>query len=97
MAHRLAPEAEADLDEIWFYVATNASVDIADRLIDSITARFFLLAQHPRVGRRRNDLRPGIRYFVVGQYVVFYRIDGEDVLIQRVIRGSRDLDALLRD
>jgi hypothetical protein len=28
---------------------------------------------------------------------VFYRLDGEDVLIQRVVRGSRDLAALLRD
>jgi toxin ParE1/3/4 len=96
MAHRLAPEAEADLEELWFYVATNASVDTADRLIDSITARFFLLAQHPHVGRRRDDLRPGVRGFPVGEYVVFYRIDGDDVLIQRVIRGSRDLEALLR-
>jgi toxin ParE1/3/4 len=95
MTHRLAPEAEADLDELWFYVARNASVHTADRLIDSITARFLLLAQHPRAGRRRDELRPGVRSFVVGQYVVFYRIDGQDVLIQRVIRSSRDLDALL--
>lgn len=96
MAHRLAPEAETDLDELWHYVATNASVETADRLVDSLTTRFFLLSRYPRVGRRRDDLRPGIRSFPVGKYIVFYRLEGEDVLIQRVVRGSRDLAALLR-
>ena len=52
---------------------------------------------YPRAGRRRDDLRPGIRSFPVGEYVVLYRLDGEDALIQRVVRGSRDLEALLRE
>ena len=95
MVHRLAPEAEADLDELWYYVATNASVEVADRLVDSITTRFFLLGLHPGAGRRRDDLRPGLRSFPVGDYIVFYRVEGDDVLIQRVVRGSRDLAALL--
>jgi len=37
MAHRVAPEAEAELDNIWYYVAKDSgSIEIADRLIDSI-------------------------------------------------------------
>ena len=47
MAHRVAPEARADLDELWYYVAGDRSIETADRLVDSITARFFLLARHP--------------------------------------------------
>jgi hypothetical protein len=43
MAHRLAPEAEAELDDIWYYIATESgSIEIADRVIDSITDRFLL-------------------------------------------------------
>ena len=96
MAHRLAPEAEAELDDIWYYIATESgSAEIADRLIDSITDRFFMLARHPHIGRRRDtDLRPGLRSFPVGQYVLIYRIEGEDVLILHVVRGSRDIKAL---
>ncbi len=97
MAHRLAPEARTDLDELWYYIASNASVETADRLVDSITARFFLLATHTRVGRRRDDLRAGTRAFPVGEYVVLYRVEGDDVLIQRVVRGSRDMEGLLRE
>jgi plasmid stabilization system protein ParE len=48
MAHRLAPGAQTDLDEIWFYLAKESgSIEIANRLIDSIADRFFLLAGFP--------------------------------------------------
>jgi plasmid stabilization system protein ParE len=41
MAHRLAPQAEAELDEIWYYIAREShSVEIAGRAVDSITDRF---------------------------------------------------------
>jgi toxin ParE1/3/4 len=98
MAHRVAPEAEAELDNIWDYVAKESgSIEIADRLIDSIAERFYLLACHPHVGRRRDeDLRPGLRSFPVGEYVIIYRLKGEDVLILHVLRGSRNIEALLR-
>jgi toxin ParE1/3/4 len=100
MAHRLAPQAEAELDDIWYYIAKEShSIAIADRVVDAITDRFFLLATHPHLGRRRDDgLLPGLRSFPVGEYVIVYRVEGAsaDVLILRVIRGSRDIEALLR-
>jgi toxin ParE1/3/4 len=99
MAHRLALKAEADLDDIWYYTAKQShSIEIADRVVDSITDRFFLLATYPHVGRRRDeDLGPGLRIFPVGEYVIIYRVEAEDALILHVIRGSRDTQALIRD
>jgi len=99
MAHRLAPKAEDDLDDIWYYTANaSQSVEIADRLIDSITERFLLLANFPHLGRRRDDdLRLGLRSFPVGEFVILYRVEAEDVRILRVLRGSRDLERLFRD
>ena len=48
MRLRIAPQAEADLHSIWYYVATeSASVEIADHLVDSLTSRFLLLSRHP--------------------------------------------------
>jgi plasmid stabilization system protein ParE len=65
MAHRVAPQAEAELDSIWYYVANESgSIEIADRLIDSITERFLLLSRNPRLGRRRDEeLRPACVVF----------------------------------
>jgi toxin ParE1/3/4 len=97
MAHRLAPEAETDLDDIWIYVACESgSMAVADRIVDVITDRFLMLADHPHLGRARNDLRPGLRSFLTGNYAIFYRVDGTDVLILRVLHGSRDIEASLR-
>ncbi|MGA9640436.1 MAG: type II toxin-antitoxin system RelE/ParE family toxin [Terriglobales bacterium] len=96
MSHRRSALADSDLDEIWYYVASRSgSTDAADRLIGSITDRFPLLASYPNLGRARNeDLRPGLRTFPVGDYIIFYRIEGEDVVILRVLRGSRNIAAL---
>jgi toxin ParE1/3/4 len=96
MGLRLSPRARADVDEIAYYVAVQSgSLETADRLLESIYKRFQLLEQYPHAGRRRDELRPGLRVFAVDQYLVLYRVEGNDVLIQRVVRGSRDLDALL--
>jgi toxin ParE1/3/4 len=97
MAHRVAPRAERDLDDIWLYVAKESgSIEIADRLIDTITDRFFTLARFPYVGRpRAGDFGPGCRSLALGEYVIVYCIENEDVLILRVVHGRRDLEALL--
>lgn len=96
MAHRRAPQADADLDEIWYYIVKESdSIEIADRFIDSLTERCLLLARHPHVGRLRDDLRPGLRIFPVGRYVILYRVEDEDVLILNVVAADRDLDRLL--
>jgi toxin ParE1/3/4 len=97
MGHRRAPQADSDLDDIWHYVAVNSgSLETADRMIDSITDRFLLLAAHPHAGRDRSqDLRPGLRSFPVSTYLIVYRIEDQDVLILRVLRDSRDITMLL--
>jgi len=95
MAHRLTSRAIADLDAIWLYVATiSTSTETADRLIDAFTERFLLLARFPRIGRLRGELREGLRSFPVGEYVIFYRVDGEDVVILHVLHGRRDIETL---
>jgi toxin ParE1/3/4 len=96
MAHLRSPQADSDLDGNWYYVASESgSAETADRLIDSITERFLLVANYPNIGRRRDDdLRPGLRSFPVGEYIIIYRLRDEDVLILRVLRGSRNIQAL---
>jgi toxin ParE1/3/4 len=96
MAHRLATRAEADLDDIWYYVAKESgSIEIANRLIDSITDRFSLLASFPHLGRARDDdFGVDSRSMAVGDYVIVYVVVAEDILILRVVHGRRDLEAL---
>jgi toxin ParE1/3/4 len=99
MAHRVSPQAEVELDDIWHYIAKESgSTEIADRLVESIAERFYLLSRYPHIGRRRDhDLRVGLRSFPVGEYLIIYRAGGYDVRILHVMRGSRNIQALLRD
>jgi toxin ParE1/3/4 len=96
MAHRVAPQAEADLDDIWLYIARESgSIPAATGLIDAITSRFFLLANFPYIGRARDeDFGAGVRGASVSGYVIVYRVDGQDVHILRVVHGRREIDAL---
>ena len=89
MSYRLSVLAEQDLEEIWSYVAEDASPATADRLIDAIVDRFDLLAEQPRMGRLRPEFGAGVRSFSVENHVIYYRHD-EDVVIARVLHGRRD-------
>ncbi len=96
MGFVLTAEAEADLDDIWFYTAGHSGSDVGSRLVDTLLDHFWLLTRYPHIGRsRENDLRLGLRSFPVGEYVVFYPLQEQDVLILRVVHGRRDLGALL--
>ena len=94
---RLSPQAEAELDAIWIHIASESgSIDVATRVVEGITERFWILARYPYVGRRRDyDWRPGLRSFTADDYVIIHRIVEDDVvLILHVVHGSRDIAAL---
>jgi hypothetical protein len=56
---------------------------------------FTVLSEYPRMGRSRDDLRPGLRSFAVGQYVIVYAIEEENVLILHVFHGRQDIEGQL--
>jgi toxin ParE1/3/4 len=69
VSYRLSDLAEQDLEEIWFYVAEDASPTTAARLIDAIFNRFEMLVEQPRMGRNRPEFGDGVRSLVVESYV----------------------------
>jgi toxin ParE1/3/4 len=90
---RTRPQAEADLEEIWWHIAQD-NPDAADVFLDQIEERCAVLAQFPLMGTAREDLLPSLRSLVVGSYVVFYLPVNGGIEIVRVLHGRRDLDAL---
>lgn len=97
MPFRISARAERDLNEIWDYVyELSGSATIARNLLESIVRRFPMLARHPHIGRARDeDLRLGLRTFPVGVYIIVYRVEADDVVVLLVVRGDRDIAALL--
>jgi toxin ParE1/3/4 len=90
------PKALNDLTQIWDYIA-DESEERADAFIATIDGKFQTLSQYPAMGRRREDLAPGLRSFPVGRYLIFYVALTNGVDIVRVLHGSRDIATLFQD
>ena len=82
--------AEDDLDEIWYYIAQNNPA-AADRLIDTFHDKFSLLATQPLIGQARDELRPHLRSFTVGNYVIYFHPADDRILVIRVLHAARDI------
>ena len=87
--YRVSRVANRELDAIFVYWAERTSVETADRLIDSIVDRFWLLGEHPEAGRPDEDAS-GIRCFPAGKYLIYYRKVRRGVEILHVFHGARD-------
>lgn len=83
--------ADEDLIDIWTSIAAD-NPGAADRVLDAIERRWQQLAQHPHSGMAREDIAPGIRHLIAGQYLTLYRITGDNIEIIRVIHGRRKID-----
>jgi toxin ParE1/3/4 len=94
-AVHIRPAAQADLLEIWTYIAED-SLAHADAFIDKLHKSIQLLRRRPGLGRRRDELFPGIRSLPVGNYVIFYREVAKGLEIVRVLHGARDFGSLFR-
>lgn len=87
---RVTSKAAQDLIDIATFVAEH-DVMAADRLLDRFDAKCRLLAQQPELGTLREDLAAGLRFFPVGNYLIFYRAIPDGIEIIRVLHGARDL------
>ncbi|TPI48330.1 type II toxin-antitoxin system RelE/ParE family toxin [Mesorhizobium sp. B2-9-1] len=92
MKYRLLPQAAADLEDIGDYIASH-SPNAAVRFVDDMERRWSLLSLHPFSGAPRDDIAPGIRHLVVGEYLTLYRVGHDAVEIVRVLHGRRKIEA----
>jgi toxin ParE1/3/4 len=90
MRIHVSKEAEEDLDEIFVYWARRAGLEVADRLVDAIQGRFALLGEFSQVGRKCDEIAPGVLSFPAGKYLIYYRKARGIVQILHVFHGARD-------
>jgi toxin ParE1/3/4 len=79
-----------DYGQIWDHVAA-ANPAAADELLRQFDAAIALLSDHPRAGPLRPELRPRLRSYPVGNYLIFYYPIRGGIELARVIHGARDL------
>ena len=89
MPYRVAASAERDLEQIFVYWARRVSVETADRLIERISERFWLLGEYPEAGKLCPEIAPGVRCFPAGRYIVYYRAARHATDILHIFHGAR--------
>lgn len=87
--------AEDELRQIWRYIASE-NPQAADRLLLRIGDKFQRLRDFPGIGTLRDDIRPGFRMLVEGNYLLLYEHDTANDAIELVaiIDGRQDLTEL---
>lgn len=94
MAYRVLPAALADLEAIALHIAAD-NPRAARHWLDRIEERCARLAEMPGLGVARSDIRPDLRLWPEGSYLILYRQAGEDVEVVRVLHGARQWEDLL--
>ncbi|SDL79603.1 type II toxin-antitoxin system RelE/ParE family toxin [Maricaulis salignorans] len=86
-----------DLDHIARYIYTETgSIAAAQGFLEKLLARSRSMAASPfELGRPREELGPGIRSSVVGNYLIMTRYQGDVLLVLRYVEGHRALAHLL--
>jgi toxin ParE1/3/4 len=90
MRYRVSADAERDLDEIFLHWATRASLEAADRLVDRITERFWLLGEHPDAGKPADGIAARVKCFPAGKYLIYYRKTRHGTDILYVFHGAQN-------
>lgn len=93
------PEAEADVDDLWEYIAADSPA-AADRVTTELEKALDNLVLLPGQGHRRPDLtsRP-LRFILVREYLIAYAPETDPLWIVAVIHGRRSprvIAAILR-
>lgn len=96
LIYQLSKTAEKDLEFIFDYTHQKFGLDQAILDVFSYAEVFTLIAQNPKLGIDRNEIKKGLKSFVYKSHVVFYRVMKTKISIVRVLHGSRDLPRHLK-
>lgn len=94
MTYRLLPQAIRDIEGIVLTIAVDNPV-AAQHWFDRLHKTFSSLGAMPEMGSPRFDVRPGMRLFPIGRYLILYRAADAVAEIVRVIHGAREWEDLV--
>ncbi len=93
---RITAAASQDLNEISDYFLAQ-SIDAGDRFVSAFHQKCNHLARYPYLGKSYTDLREALRGLTLMNYIIFYRVVGDDIEILRVVSGYRDLQGIFSE
>ncbi len=93
----ISAEARQDLQDIGDYIAYNNPA-AATSFIVRLEQCCLEIAQHPGIGRGRDELQPGLRSLAEGRYLIYFRHQTihRTVEIVRIVHGYRKMEKIFK-
>lgn len=92
----LSPDAQSDMSEIWDYTAERWGADQAVNYTLRLRDTLVDLAAGRKPSRSAEDIAPGYRTCLVGSHIAYFRIDGNHLIVVRILHQSMDPESRLR-
>ena len=87
---RFSKAAEADLVDIDEFSVTNFGSDIGEAYMHGFDESFERLGDFPLAGPAVTGVGTGTRCLIHRSHRIFYRTDGDDVFVLRVLHHAQD-------
>ena len=89
MKYRISRRADNDIERICDRIAAN-NPNAAERLDERLHHAMQLLGRFPGMGHARKDVKDDrYLFWAVGDYVIAYRVEGNAILVVRVLHGAQ--------
>jgi toxin ParE1/3/4 len=89
-----SPEAQRDRRRIFYESRSRFGAAQAEAFSSRLrTTIHTTILAFPAAGRLRSELGGGVRSYPIVPFVVFYRVEGQRLLVLRILHGRRDIKA----
>ncbi|MNN35744.1 Plasmid stabilization system protein [compost metagenome] len=82
--------ARDDLLQIARFIARD-NPERARTFVGELRLQCSRLIDQPNLGVPKDDCAKGLRMITHGRYLIFYSVEGVDIMVERVLHGARDI------
>ena len=90
----ITDQAEADIEEIYLYIALESYQSYAESFINKVFKTFDLLCNNPQMGTERTRSGEGVRFYPMDKVNIFSRVVNKRLQILRVHHSALDSNKL---
>ena len=94
MKLKLTEAAERDLADLSAWLTAEASESTARRVVAEMLEGFESILTFPHSAAPRDRIRPGLRVVLRHNQAMYYKVEGDLVVVIRVLHSARDVAAI---
>ena len=90
--YKLSEAAASDIENMFTRSVVDFGIEQTETYSLSLNQCLELLGDNPEMGTTADDIRPGYRYFLHENHIIFYIPHKRDILIVRILHKRMDVN-----